>query len=70
MGDFLRYALFDKYFKKMGCDSPYCAPGTGEDSAHYLLSWYYAWGGSSHRIPGLGLGVSVAAMPILATKTP
>lgn len=47
MGDFLRYAMFDKYFKKIGCDSPNCTPGSGFDSAHYLLSWYYAWGGSS-----------------------
>ncbi len=42
MGDYLRYAMFDKYFRKIG--SPATA-GTGYDSAHYLLSWYYAWGG-------------------------
>jgi hypothetical protein len=47
MGDYLRYSFFDKYFKKIGCTSPSCAPGTGKDSEHYLLSWYYAWGGSS-----------------------
>ncbi|WPO70171.1 MULTISPECIES: glycoside hydrolase family 48 protein [unclassified Streptomyces] len=48
MGDYLRYALFDKYFKKVGdCTSPSgCAPGGGKNSAHYLLSWYYAWGGA------------------------
>ncbi|KAJ8961126.1 hypothetical protein NQ318_008803 [Aromia moschata] len=48
MGDYLRYALFDKYFKKIGgcVDKHSCAAGTGKDSAHYLLSWYYAWGGS------------------------
>src|SRR5262252_6879355 len=46
MGDWLRYALFDKYFKTMGCTDPKCAPGKDYDSAHYLLSWYYAWGGS------------------------
>jgi len=46
MGDYLRYALFDKYFKTPGCASTSCAAGTGKDSAHYLLSWYYAWGGS------------------------
>src|SRR6266508_1740361 len=45
MGDYLRYSLFDKYFKTMGCASPSCAPGTGYNSAHFLLSWYYAWGG-------------------------
>ena len=46
MGDYLRYAFFDKYFKKMGCTSENCTAGTGKDSASYLLSWYYAWGGS------------------------
>ncbi|MDB1087523.1 glycoside hydrolase family 48 protein [Streptomyces sp. ACA25] len=48
MGDYLRYAMFDKYFKQIGdCTSPTgCAAGTGRDSAHYLLSWYYAWGGA------------------------
>ncbi|WP_327291023.1 glycoside hydrolase family 48 protein [Streptomyces sp. NBC_01198] len=49
MGDYLRYSFFDKYFKKIGnCTNPStCAAGTGKDSEHYLLSWYYAWGGSS-----------------------
>jgi len=42
MGDYLRYAMFDKYFRKIG-DS--ANAGTGYDAAHYLLSWYYAWGG-------------------------
>ncbi|MEU5879540.1 glycoside hydrolase family 48 protein [Spirillospora sp. NPDC047279] len=48
MGDYLRYAFFDKYFKKIGNCHPAstCPGGTGKDSAHYLLSWYYAWGGS------------------------
>lgn len=46
MGDYLRYSFFDKYFKKMGCTSENCAAGTGKDSSDYLLSWYYAWGGS------------------------
>jgi hypothetical protein len=46
MGDYLRYAMYDKYFKKAGCTSPSCAAGTGKDSAAYLLNWYYAWGGS------------------------
>jgi hypothetical protein len=47
MGDYLRYALFDKYFKQIGnCVGPVaCAPGTGKNSADYLLGWYYAWGG-------------------------
>ncbi|SEG23158.1 Cellulose binding domain-containing protein, partial [Thermomonospora echinospora] len=48
LGDYLRYAFFDKYFKRIGNCYPAtsCPGGTGKDSAHYLLSWYYAWGGS------------------------
>jgi len=46
MGDYLRYALFDKYFKQIGCTSPSCPAGSGRSSEHYLLSWYYAWGGA------------------------
>lgn len=48
MGDYLRYSMFDKYFKKIGnCVGPStCAAGSGKNSAHYLISWYYAWGGS------------------------
>ncbi|KAJ8943990.1 hypothetical protein NQ314_009573 [Rhamnusium bicolor] len=48
LGDYLRYSLFDKYFKKIGncVGASACAAGNGKDSAHYLLSWYYAWGGS------------------------
>ncbi|AXH93755.1 cellulose 1,4-beta-cellobiosidase [Micromonospora aurantiaca] len=48
MGDYLRYALFDKYFKKIGncVGASTCPAGSGRDSAHYLLSWYYAWGGA------------------------
>lgn len=42
MGDYLRYSLFDKYFRKIG-DSKQA--GNGYDAAHYLMSWYYAWGG-------------------------
>ncbi|MGY1451877.1 glycoside hydrolase family 48 protein [Streptomyces sp. SS8] len=54
MGDYLRYAFFDKYFKKIGnCTGPTsCPAGTGKDSAHYLLSWYYAWGGATDTSAG------------------
>jgi uncharacterized membrane protein len=52
MGDYLRYAFFDKYFKTMGCASPQCPAGTGYNSAHYLLSWYYAWGGPIPPLSG------------------
>jgi hypothetical protein len=44
MGDYLRYAMFDKYFRKIGASGQ---AGTGYDAAHYLLSWYYAWGGGT-----------------------
>jgi hypothetical protein len=45
MGDFVRLSMFDKYFKPMGVQNKAAAGGTGYDSAHYLISWYYAWGG-------------------------
>ncbi len=45
MGDYLRLAMFDKYFKPMGVQNINGTGGTGYDSAHYLMSWYYAWGG-------------------------
>lgn len=47
LGDFARYSLFDKYFKKLGCTSPSCPTSTDYGSAHYLISWYYAWGGAA-----------------------
>ncbi|KAL1490808.1 hypothetical protein ABEB36_013442 [Hypothenemus hampei] len=48
MGDYLRYSLFDKYFKKVGdcVGKNACPGGSGKDSAHYLISWYFAWGGA------------------------
>jgi hypothetical protein len=52
MGDYLRYCLFDKYFKEIGCQSESCAAASGKDSAHYLLSWYYAWGGATDSNAG------------------
>ncbi|MGW6690028.1 glycoside hydrolase family 48 protein [Streptomyces sp. NPDC054961] len=54
MGDYLRYSLFDKYFKKAGgCVGPaVCPGGTGKGSAHYLMSWYYAWGGATDTSAG------------------
>ena len=45
MGDFVRLSMFDKYFKPMGVQSKSAPGGTGYESAHYLISWYYAWGG-------------------------
>lgn len=46
LGDFLRYSMFDKYFKPMGCKSLDCPAASDRSSEHYLLSWYYAWGGA------------------------
>lgn len=48
LGDYLRYAMYDKYFKQIGnCVGPAACPaGSGKNSAHYLMSWYYAWGGA------------------------
>lgn len=53
MGDYLRYAMFDKYFKAIGncVGASTCAAGTGRQAQHYLLGWYYAWGGAE---PGGG----------------
>src|SRR5690554_2363209 len=44
MGDYLRYTMFDKYFRPIGVENG-SAQGTGYDSCHYLLSWYASWGG-------------------------
>jgi hypothetical protein len=46
LGDYLRYAMYDKYFKNPGCASPSCAAGSGKSSSAYLLNWYFAWGGA------------------------
>ncbi|KAF7271070.1 hypothetical protein GWI33_016030 [Rhynchophorus ferrugineus] len=48
LGDYLRYSLYDKYFKQVGnCVGAWTCPGgTYKESAHYLISWYFAWGGS------------------------
>jgi hypothetical protein len=51
LGDYCRYAFFDKYFKPVGCSDPGCEPAQNYESAHYLISWYYAWGGA---VPGQG----------------
>ncbi|QUI25072.1 cellulose binding domain-containing protein [Vallitalea pronyensis] len=54
MGDWLRQSFFDKYYKKIGATNINGDNGTGMDSAHYLLGWYYAWGG------GIGQGANWA----------
>ncbi|MFF7899493.1 glycoside hydrolase family 48 protein [Streptomyces sp. NPDC007920] len=54
MGDYLRYSMYDKYFKKIGncVGASSCPAGTGKDASHYLLSWYYAWGGATDTSAG------------------
>ncbi|MBD7910150.1 glycoside hydrolase family 48 protein [Clostridium cibarium] len=45
MGDYLRYSMFDKYFREIGIGSDNQKQGTNQ---HYLLGWYYSWGGSDN----------------------
>ncbi len=53
LGDYLRYSMFDKYFKQITATcsqlgSVGCPAGTSKANEDtYLLSWYYAWGGAS-----------------------
>jgi hypothetical protein len=53
LGDYLRYSMFDKYFKQISsaCSqdgSVSCPAGTSKANEDtYLLSWYDAWGGST-----------------------
>ena len=53
LGDYLRYSMYDKYFKQISsaCSqdgSVSCPAGTSKANEQtYLLSWYYAWGGST-----------------------
>jgi len=49
LGDFLRYSMWDKYFKTIPCYSENCPATSWSDSwnsTFYLISWYYAWGGN------------------------
>ena len=53
LGDYLRYSMYDKYFKQItsACSqdgSVGCPARTSKANEQTsLLSWYYAWGGSS-----------------------
>ncbi len=42
LGQWMRYCLFDKYFRRIGDAG---SAGNGYNSCHYLISWYIAWGG-------------------------
>src|SRR5574338_43687 len=52
MGDYLRYCLFDKYFKPLGCQDKTKTSNNLYDSCHYLISWYSAFGGSTDPTSG------------------
>jgi hypothetical protein len=53
LGDYLRYSMFDKYFKQISANcsqvgSVACPAGTSKANEDtYLMSWYYAWGGAA-----------------------
>ena len=52
LSDYIRYAMFDKYFKQVPCYDVDCPAGQWQaayNSSTYLLNWYMAWGGA---IPG------------------
>lgn len=44
LGDYLRYAMYDKYMKPIGTATVQGPAGDGENSMHYLISWFTAWG--------------------------
>jgi hypothetical protein len=54
LGDFLRYSMFDKYFKQISANcsqqgSVACPAGTSKSNElTYLLSWFDAWGGATN----------------------
>jgi hypothetical protein len=46
MGDYLRYTLFDKYFRQIGNNRAQGATAqTTYSACHYLISWSASWGG-------------------------
>lgn len=51
MGDQLRNNMFDKYYKKIGCQDEWNTANSYE-GAHYLMSWYTSWGGTTRSDQG------------------
>lgn len=51
MGDQLRNNMFDKYYKKIGACSEWDMSNSYE-GAHYLMSWYTSWGGTTRDDQG------------------
>ncbi len=59
MGDFCRNDMYDKYYKKIGCQQM-SSSSAGEDGKHYLMSWYTAWGGAADGAWAWQIGCSHA----------
>lgn len=53
MGDYMRYNLFDKYFRQIGNNTVGGTSTAPYASCHYLINWYASWGG---EIPTSGAG--------------
>lgn len=47
MGDYLRYNLFDKYFREIGNSGAGATWSGPYKSCHYLINWYASWGGDA-----------------------
>ena len=45
MGDQCRNDMFDKYYKKIGCQDIH-TESSGLDGQHFLMAWYTSWGGA------------------------
>ena len=73
LGDYLRYSMFDKYFKQISANcsqqgSVACPAGTSKANEDtYLLSWFDAWGGATNGAWSCG---SVGPPSTRATRTP
>jgi len=55
MGDYLRYATMDKYFRQIGNNQVGSTVSAPKTACHYLISWYMSWGG---EIPATGVPAS------------
>ena len=61
MGDFCRNDMYDKYYKKIGCQSMQAdSDGGGDQGKHYLMAWYTAWGGAQDGTWAWQIGCSHA----------
>ena len=69
MGDYLRYALFDKYFKTMGCQSPSCAGRPTSVAARTTCCPGTTRGAARPPRPAAGRGASARAPRTAGTRT-